>query len=144
MKIKSLILWYGLSALSGCQTNGYFETKEAMKLDGESSERLLEDIFVTMKENFPPAKTRLFFPHGAQRLALGLEEGFRKSGYAVATDIASKKPGDLQLSYKIDPGGDSFILLRVMAGEGFQMSRVYLREADGTLRASGPLLIRKG
>jgi hypothetical protein len=131
-----------ITLLTSCVTNNYFETEETIEPADSLVELLSSDVMATMQNNFPPAKTRVFFPHGKERLARALEDGLRKNGYALVTTEKEKKPGDIHFGYKLDSINAETIVLRLVAGEGFQSNRFYMKQEDGSF-TSGPLLIRK-
>lgn len=143
-KLKNALILIVLCLPMGCQTGGYFATEEAYVPVDDFADRLAKDIIVSVQNNFPPAKTRLYFPHGKEKLALLLEERFRKYGYGIVSDQKSRQPGDIQIGYKLDSIENSIIMLRVVVGEHFQVNRIYQKDKDGSFIVSGPTLLRKG
>lgn len=144
MIAKILMMLTFLAFLSSCQTPGYFQTKEQVKPSEEFEALLLKDIVVTVKNNFLPAKTRLFFPHDGENLAGALETELRKYGYAVSRDEKSRKEEDVQLGYKLSEIEPKVFVLTVVLGESFQVNRIYQQTPEGEYLAAGPLLMRKG
>ncbi len=127
-----------------CQTPSYFQTVESVPPSDELSEALLKDIVVSVQNNFLPAKTRLFFPHSGEKLALSLESSLRQHGYAISHDLKHREENDLQVAYKFSEAEPGIFVLRVVVGEGFQINRLYQRTKDGEFLAAGPILMRRG
>lgn len=144
MKINNSIFALLLSISASCQNGGYFQTSETLPPSDELSETLLKDIVVTVQNNFLPAKTRFFFPHGGEKLAVALEASLRKYGYALSLDAKHREKNDLQLGYKFSEVEPGVFVLRVVAGEAFQINRLYQETKDGEFVAAGPLLMRRG
>lgn len=127
-----------------CQTGKYFDTKESIKPEDALLERVHKDVVVTIQNNFLPAKTRIYFPHGDEKIATALEDSLRKYGYAISTDQKKgKQKGEVQLAYKFSEIESGLFVLRVVVGEGFQINRLYEQKKDGEFLAAGPLLMRK-
>ncbi len=139
-----ITLTFILLAGLACQTSSYYSTEEAVAPPDPLVETIAKEVVVTMKNNFPPGKTRIHFPHKKERLALVIEDKLRKSGYAVVVNSKEVAKDDLRLAYKLDTLGSESVFLRLVAGEGFQFNRFYQREKDGTFTAAGPILLRKG
>jgi hypothetical protein len=131
------------TALSGCKT-GYFDTKEVVTPTDDLNERLLKDVLASIQANFLPAKTRFYFPHGREKLALALEAQLRKYGYAISSDSKSREKSDIHLAYTFSEIEKGLFVLRVAIGKDFQINRLYSETKDGEFIAAGPLLMRKG
>lgn len=133
-----------VALLASCQTGKYFHTSEAITPEHELLERVHKDVVVTIQSNFLPAKTRIYFPHGKEKIATSLEDTLRKYGYAISTDQKKgRQQGEVQLAYKFSEIEPGLFVLRVVLGEGFQVNRFYEQKKDGEFFAAGPLLIRK-
>jgi len=149
MSVKTWILMTFITlASSACRTETYFGINEDIKPDSKFEKVLVQEANAALSQAFPPGKTTFYFPHKDEKFATDLELKLRKEGYAVITAKATTRDpkGITEIGYKLGSvGGDKdLIVLRVVAGEAWQMSRVYQRQKDGTVRTSGPLLIRKG
>lgn len=144
MKIKNTLLAMFCLFSVSCQTPGYFQTAESIPPSDELSDALLKDIVVSVQNNFLPAKTRLFFPHGGEKLAVALEASLRKYGYAISLDTKHREKDDLQFAYKFSEVEPGIFVLRVVVGEGFQINRLYQQTKDGESLAAGPILMRRG
>lgn len=124
-----------------CQT-GYFETKEVVTPSEDLTSKLLKDVVITLQNNFPPAKTKLFFPHSEEKLALSLETSLRHLGYGLMRE--AKDPKAMTLGYKLSPLDNDIFVLNVVVGSQFQLTRLYSKSRDGDYVAAGPMLIRRG
>ena len=144
MKINNSIFALLLSICVSCQSPGYFQTSETFPPSDDLNDALLKDIVVTVQNNFLPAKTRFFFPHSGEKLAVALEASLRKYGYALSLDAKHREKNDLQLGYKYSEIEPSVFVLRVVIGEAFQINRLYQQTKEGEYLAAGPILIRKG
>lgn len=143
MMIKNVVLSLFVLTVS-CQTPGYFQTAESVPPSDELNESLLKDVVVSVQNNFLPAKTRLFFPHSGEKLAVSLEASLRKHGYAISLDSTHREKNDLQFAYKLSEVEPGIFVLRVVVGEGFQINRLYQQTKDGEYLAAGPILMRRG
>lgn len=143
MSAKNLLFITALAFAASCQSGGYFQTSETLAPSDDLKERLLKDTVVTIQNNFLPAKSRLYFPHGQEKIAVALEAELRKRGYAVGVDKLGHKPGDLQLAYKFSENEVGLYVLRVSVGEAFQINRLYKKDEAGEFLEAGPLLIRR-
>lgn len=144
MKINNSIFALLFSICASCQNGGYFQTSETLPPSDDLSDALLKDIVVSVQNNFLPAKTRFFFPHGGEKLAVALEASLRKYGYALSLDAKHREKNDLQLGYKFSEVEPGVFVLRVVVGEAFQINRLYQQTKDGEYLAAGPLLMRRG
>jgi len=124
-----------------CQT-GYFETKEAITPTQDLTSKLLKDVVITLQNNFPPAKTKLFFPHEKEKLATSLEDSLRRLGYGLTRE--EKDPKALILGYKLSSLDNDLFVLNLVVGPQFQLTRLYSKSRDGDYVAAGPMLIRRG
>lgn len=141
----SIAVFLGLiPVFSGCQTVGYFDTKEDVTPAEDLHERLLKDVVLTIQNNYAPAKTRFHFPHGKEKLAESLEATLRKYGYGVSSGQKSRENSGIPLAYKFSEIQPGLYVLRVLIGENFQINRLYSMEKDGGYVAAGPLLMRRG
>ncbi|RYZ77484.1 MAG: hypothetical protein EOP04_31020 [Proteobacteria bacterium] len=142
MSINNLgfILFFFLNA---CVSVSYFESKQAAKADQQFSNLLLTDVLAAMKNNFPPAKTKLLYNHSGEALSKAIELELRKAGYALAAGEKKDEDGQIQFAYLFDQLDQKKFLLRFVAGENFQATRVYQTTEDGNVKAVGPLLIRR-
>ena len=144
MKIRNTMFLLLLGFSVSCQSSGYYQTSESLAPADELNETLLKDIVVTLQNNFLPAKTRFFFPHRGEKLAIALEASLRKYGYALSLDAKHREKNDLQLAYKFSEVEPGIFVLRVVAGEAFQINRLYQQTKAGEYLAAGPLLLRRG
>lgn len=144
MIAKLFAILMTLGFMTSCQSTGYFKTSESAAPSDELNDMLLKDIVVTVQNNFLPAKTRIYFPHGDEKLAVALEASLRKYGYALSVDSKNRQAGDAQLAYKFSEVEPGMYVLRVVVGEGFQVNRIYQQTKDGEYFAAGPLLMRRG
>ena len=144
MKIKNILLSSFVLFFISCQTPGYFQTAESVPPSDELNETLLKDVIVSVQNNFLPAKTRFFFPHSGEKLAVALESSLRKYGYALSLDAIHREKNDLQFAYKFSEVEPGIFVLRVVVGEGFQINRLYQQTKDGEYLAAGPILMRRG
>lgn len=144
MKIKNIVFASLLLFSFSCQTPGYFQTAESVPPSDELNETLLKDVVVSVQNNFLPAKTRLYFPHNGEKLAVALEASLRRHGYALSLDSKNREKNDLQFAYKFSEVEPGIFVLRVVIGEGFQINRLYQQTKDGEYLAAGPILMRRG
>ena len=133
---------------TACQTSNYYGTVEAFSPPSPLGKVLVDEASSAITRAFPPGKTTFYFPHQKEKFAIDLESRLRRAGYAFRSE---KPTGDMvrnvtEIGYKLGgvSGDDSLIILRLVAGDRWQMSRVYQRLKDGSIQSSGPLLIRKG
>jgi len=89
---------------------------------------------VQLKRNFKPAMTTFWMPAAVARKSFGqaLDEELRNDGYA----IRSKPPG-IELAYVVDSFGEDSVRVRVVAGEDYETSRLYVKTEDGELAPEG-------
>ena len=141
MGIRSLVI---ALFITGCQTNGYFATREVFEPGDALVDLLTREILVTLEKNFPPAKSRLVFVHDKERLAVALDEALRKNGYALIGADQTPQQDDVRFAYTLDYIDARTIILRLVVGENFTSGRLYVKREDGSFAAAGPLLIRSG
>lgn len=144
MDTRRLILAVFAAFSISCQSGGYYQTVEISPPEAPLSEKIEKDILVTVQNNFPPAKTRIYFPHQDEKLASALEGSLRRLGYGVSREALRREKGDIQLAYKLSQLSDDLFVLRLVVGESFQINRIYERKSDGDFMAAGPLFLRKG
>ncbi len=142
--IRNLVFTLFAAFSISCQSGGYFKIVEVFTPEAPLSEKIEKDILITVENNFPPAKTRIYFPHRNEKLASTLEGSLRKLGYGVSTEALRRGKGDLQLGYKLSQLSDDLFILRLVVGESFQINRIYERKSDGDFVAAGPIFLRKG
>ena len=142
--MKTSILTFLLCfAAMGCTTT-YYETSELKSVPDGLNVSIAKDILHMIEESFPPAQTRIFFPRTETELSTLIDKELRGRGYAVSSASSARSKPDVQLSYKMSFVGEKFYILRLVAGENFQMNRVYQKAKDGQIVASGPVLMRRG
>ncbi len=143
MKNLILVLIIFLSII-GCKTT-YYDTSELKGAAPEGlNQSIAKDVVHMISESFPPAQTKIFFPRGGSELASMIDKELRGMGYAVTDESGSREKLDVQLAYKMSFVGEKFYILRLVAGENFQINRVYQKAKDGKIIASGPVLMRRG
>lgn len=142
--MKNIILtsFFILSSF-GCATT-YYDSFDLKVAPEGLNVSISQDVVHMIEESFPPAQTRIFFPRGESELSTLIDKELRARGYAVTDGTVPRSKPDVQLAYKISFVGDKFYILRLVAGEDFQINRVYQKAKDGHIVASGPVLIRKG
>ena len=126
-----------------CQTKDYFQTLEPTIVPDALKENLLADIGSTLPRDFPPAQTRIYFPHKGEALASSMEKALRQKGYAVSAASDAQKSGDIHLGLKLNAMAGDIFLMRLVVGEEYQISRVYQKNKNGAYTASGPILMRR-
>ena len=141
MGIRCLLL---ALLLTGCQSGGYFATREVVEPSEALVDLLTKEVLGTLKSNFPPARSRILFVHDNEKLAIALEDALRKNGYALIGTDQAPQQNDVRFAYTLDSIDSQTIILRLVAGENFEASRIYTKREDGSFGAAGPLLIRRG
>ncbi len=149
MKMFALLVFAALAFGSGgCQTSDYYGVREAVPPGPAFEKALALEATVALEKEFSPGKTTFYFPHGSEAFAIDLEGRLRRLGYAFRTERPSGEAARevTEIGYKLDGSGSdkALVVFRLVAGEGWQMSRIYQRQKDGTVRPFGPALIRKG
>lgn len=122
--------------------SGYFETEETVAPSEDLASKVLKDVVITMQNNFPPAKTKLFFRHKNEKMALNLEIHLRRLGYGLVQDL--KDPKSLRLGYKFGELDKDNFILNLVVGDEFQITRLYSRSRDGDYITAGPMMMRRG
>jgi hypothetical protein len=138
--IFALILF--LTAMS-CKTT-YYDTSELKATPDGLNASIAKDVVHMISETFPPAQTRIFFPRGKSELSALIDKELRSRGYAVTDESVPRSKPDVQLAYKMSLVDEKFYILRLVAGENYQINRIYQKAKDGKIVASGPVLMRRG
>jgi len=142
--MKSSILAFVLFfCAAGCTTT-YYDTSELKSVPDGLNVSIAKDVVHMIEESFPPAQTKIFFPRGDTELSTLIDKELRGRGYAVTDSTSSRSKPDVQLAYKMSFVGEKFYIIRLVAGEDFQINRVYQKAKDGQIVASGPVLMRRG
>ncbi len=142
--MKNSILASILFFAGTCCTTTYYDTSELKAAPDGLNVSIAKDVVHMIEESFPPAQTRIFFPRGESELSTLIDKELRGRGYAVTDGSVPREKPDVQLAYKMSFVGEKFYILRLVAGENFQINRVYQKAKDGKIVASGPVLMRKG
>lgn len=142
MKIYNALMILALAA-GACKTT-YYDTSEPKAMPQGLEESIAKDVGHMIEESFPPAQTRILFAKSESKLSKLIDTQLRERGYALSEPSNSAPRGSVQLAYKLSIVGDNYYILRLVAGEGYQINRVYQKARDGKIVASGPVLMRRG
>ena len=122
--------------LGGCETanTAYYTTTEQVVLAAEYRQKIAADAVAQLKRTFLPASTTFWLPPDVAKKPFGhaLDQELRNAGYA----IVSKPPG-IEIAYVVDRFGESEDRIQVVAGDDYEMSRLYAEDGDGGLEAEG-------
>ena len=122
--------------LGGCETanTAYYTTTEQVVLAAEYRQKIAADAVAQLKRTFLPASTTFWLPPDVAKKPFGhaLDQELRNAGYA----IVSKPPG-IEIAYVVDRFGENEDRVQVVAGDDYEMSRLYAEDGDGELEAEG-------
>jgi hypothetical protein len=122
--------------LGGCETanTAYYTTTEQVVLAAECRQKIAADAVAQLKRTFLPASTTFWLPPDVAKKPFGhaLDQELRNAGYA----IVSKPPG-IEVAYVVDRFGENEDRVQVVAGDDYEMSRLYAEDDDGELEAEG-------
>lgn len=126
--------------MAGCQTPGVstFGGDEGVVLTADNAEHLVADLIPMVHAAFNPATTTFALAPEMEKKTVGkkLEDALRKDGYAVSID--PNVPGAVKIGYEVDHFGDEVLRISLIAGESFQVSRLYDENDDGSLDPESP------
>jgi hypothetical protein len=122
--------------MGGCATPPapYFVTAQEVTFTPYANQTIAQDMAVQIKGTFKPAQTTFWMPAAVAQKSFGqaLDHELRNDGYA----IGSKPPG-IELAYIVDIFSDREVRVRVVAGEDYEVSRLYVQTDDGDLEPEG-------
>ena len=148
MRRISLII-IAVSLLSGCQATKragaplMISTAEAVSLRPAEAEHIAQDLAGMLEQHFAPGKTTFALrqsPTGV--LGPVLEGKLRDAGFGVSVDPTKRVSDAVQIAYLVDRYDQTYVV-RVQAGQDYEMSRLYHRK-DGNFQAASGISLRNG
>lgn len=135
--------------LTGCQTANksggplLISTAETVSLQPGEADVIAMDLAGMLEQHFAPGKTTFTLQKPASGVLGPVLEGkLRDAGYGVGVDPAQATGDAVEIAYLVDRYDQSYVV-RVQAGQGYEVSRLY-RNRDGNFMPASGFSLRNG
>lgn len=137
-----LIIALTAMLISGCAVNSggeYYQISQPANVATDGVKAVATDFFGKINEKYAPGSTTFVMSHKSEPVAVALESLLRNEGYAVSAD---PEESGAKIGVIMDNLDNERVLVRLVVGDSFQVSRLYKLLNDNNLQAVSGFTVR--